>query len=67
MKWQRTADRGSGPGNLLNQRWLVTGHQRYWLVTDLRNDQRYPTGADCFYASMKEARIVAEELASREA
>jgi hypothetical protein len=64
MKWTRTPGRKAGPGNLLNDRYEVSGTHRYWRVIDRQDGTRYPLGGeDYYFPSMKAAREVAEVLA----
>ena len=68
LKWKRRPFKKAGPGDILNDRWWVSGYARYWEVKDHSTDPptRYPASRDCFFGSMKEARLVAESLAARE-
>jgi len=63
LKWSRTPFRKAGKGDLLNERWLVKGRDRYWSVTDLHTGRTVPSDVNCFFHSMGEARRVAEDLA----
>lgn len=65
LTWKRRPFKEAGPGDVLNDRWWVSGYARYWDVKDHSTDpaKRYPERRDCFFASMKEARKFAEGLA----
>ena len=65
MRWTRRG-KGTGPSNVLNDRWIVRGHARYWAIDDIMTDTRYPppvAGGHAYFPSMRVAREEAEQLA----
>lgn len=63
LNWRRVG-KGSGPGNVLNDRYEIIGSGKQWVIKDLDADKL--VGYPCYH-SMKIARREAERIAGNAA